>query len=365
MPMRHPDARRGLPFFLSIAGALLPVLLPVLAPVLFPFDASAATCKTQAQMPPEQRVALASTSRILLGEVQTGDVQALRQNTLPAVAADFSGIAATVDSLKPFVGKATITVENLFLLDSSAEPLAPRTDFFCGTPVVVMNLTDLPPGIYAVAIIHATGVPQPQQIVLILAQSAGRWMLGGFSYKPMLEAGHDGLWYWIAARKYAQRNMNLDAWFYYKTAAYFLSPVDYLSSPNLDKLQHEEDLVKPTNLPGSRPITLSEQGALYQITSIDTTDALGAFDLEVQYTPNSQQAAELRDPVSARKQVTQVMVALLDLHPELHEAFHGIWVHANQGTASLFSLDLPMDQIIPGPLTPPLSSSPVTNPVIR
>jgi hypothetical protein len=356
MPMRHPDARRGLLLFLAIAGALLPVLFPTLLPIA----ARAASCKTQSQMPPEQRVALSSTARVLVGEVQNGDVQALRQNTLPAVAADFSGIAATVDSLKPFVGQATITVENLYFLDSSAEPLAPRTDFFCGTPIVVMNLTDLPPGIYAFAVLHATGVPKPQQIALILAQSADhRWLLGGFYYKPLLEAGHDGLWYWVTARKYAQRNMNLNAWFYYRTAAFYLNPVDFLSSPNLDKLQHEEDLVKPNNLPGSKPITLSEQGSMYQVTSIDTTDELGAFDLEVQYTPNSAQAAELRDPVSARKQVTQVMIALLDLHPELHEAFHGIWVHANQGSNSLFSLDLPMDQIIPGPQSPPISPSPV------
>jgi len=353
MLMRHPDARCGLLLFLAIAGTLLPVL--------FPFEARAATCKTQSQMPPEQRVALASTARVLLGEVQNGDVQALRANTIPAVAADFTGIAATVDSLKPFVGQATITVENLFALDSSTEPAGSvRTDFFCGTPVVVLNFNELPPGIYALVVLHATGVPQPQQITLVLAQSAGhRWMLGGFSYKPMLEAGHDGLWYWVAARKYAQRNMNLDAWFYYRTAAFVLNPVDYLSSPNLDKLQHEEDLVKPNNLPGSKPITLSEQGAMYQVTSIDTTAELGAFDLEVQYTPNSAQAAELRDPVSARKQVTQVMIALLDLHPELHEAFHGIWVHANQGSNSLFSLDLPMDQIIPAPQSPPIRPSPV------
>jgi anti-sigma factor RsiW len=117
MPMRHPDARCGLLRFLAVAGVLLPALLPALLPVA----ASAASCKTQSQMPPEQRTALASTARVLLGEVQNGDVQALRQNTLPAVAADFSGIAATVDALKPFVGKATITVENLFALDSSTE----------------------------------------------------------------------------------------------------------------------------------------------------------------------------------------------------------------------------------------------------
>ena len=357
MPIRHPDARRDMLLFLAIAG----VLLSVLYPLLFPSEASAATCKTQSQIPPDQRVALSSTARVLMGEVQSGDVQALRANTLPAVAADFSGVASTVDSLKPFVGQATITVESLFALDSSTELIgSPRTDFFCGTPVVVMNLTDLPPGIYALAILHATGVPHPQQIALILAQSADRrWLLGGFYFKPMLEAGHDGLWYWVTARKYAQRNMNLDAWFYYRTAAFFLNPVDFLSSPNLDKLQHEEDLVKPNNLPGSKPITLSEQGSLYEVTSIDTTDELGAYDLEVQYTPSSAQAAALRDPPSAREQVTEVMIALLDLHPELHDAFHGIWVHANQGTSSLFSLELPMDQIIPPPQAPAVTPSPV------
>jgi hypothetical protein len=39
------------------------------------------------------------------------------------------------------------------------------------------------------------------------------------------------------------------------------------------------------------------------------------------------------------------MTALLSLHPELHDAFHGMWVHADQGSASLFSLELPMEQI--------------------
>jgi hypothetical protein len=39
------------------------------------------------------------------------------------------------------------------------------------------------------------------------------------------------------------------------------------------------------------------------------------------------------------------MTALLSLHPELRDAFHGIWVHADQGSVSLFSLELPMDQI--------------------
>jgi hypothetical protein len=39
------------------------------------------------------------------------------------------------------------------------------------------------------------------------------------------------------------------------------------------------------------------------------------------------------------------MSALLAQHPELQQAFHGIWVHADQGDASLFALELPMQQI--------------------
>ena len=66
-------------------------------------------------------------------------------------------------------------------------------------------------------------------------------------------------------------------------------------------------------------------------------------------------------PSAARKQVLELMSALLALHPELREAFHGIWVHADKERASVFSLELPMDQI--DPVTPPVAIS--QNPVSR
>jgi len=271
----------------------------------------------------------------------------MKTNTIPAVAADFSGIASSVEGLKPLVQKATVTVFDLYALDASTEaPNTPRTDFYCGTPVVVLNFTDLPPGSYALAILHATGVPQPQQISLILSKTADRkWMLAGLFSKPMTEAGHDGLWYWVSARKYAQKSMNWSAWFYYRTAANLLNPVPFLSSSNLDKLQHEEDKVHPENLPGTNPLTLDAKGSSFKVTAVDITSELGALDLDVHYTPDATQAAKLRDPPSARQQVIDVMTGLLALHPDLHEAFHGIWVHADQGDASIFSLELPMDQI--------------------
>jgi hypothetical protein len=308
-----------------------------------------------------ERDALSSAARTMISEVQSGDVQALRTNAIPAVAADFGAIAGSVDGLKPLVLGAAITVDSLYSLDASAESVgSPRTDFYCGTPVVVLNFTDLPPGIYAVAILHATGVSQPQQISLILSETvAHHWMLAGLFSKPLIEAGHEGLWYWVSARKYAERKMNWNAWFYYRAAAYLLDPVEFLSSPNLEKLQHEEDMVRPTTFPGTKPMILDASGSVFQVTAIDTTTALGTLDLEVHYLPDVAQAAQLHNPPTARKQVTEVMTALVAVHPELQEAFHGIWVYADEGSASLFSMELPMEQIVPEKQLPAADSNPV------
>jgi hypothetical protein len=307
----------------------------------------AASCATQAQMTAAQRSELSNAARSLAAELQSGDSAALKANTLPAVAADFSGIAASVQNLKPLLQNAAITVDSLYILDASSQPAGTaRTDFYCGQPVVSLNFSDLPTGMYALAIVHATGVSQPQQISLILAKSnQQKWLLAGLFSKPMVFVGHDGLWYWTSARKYAQGNMNWDAWFYYRIANALLNPLDILSSPNLEKLQRETDKAKPTNLPGPTPMPLTVHGGTYSVTAVDTTNTFGTLDLDVHYTPDAAQAAQLRDPPAARQQVTDVVSALIEQHPELHQAFHGIWVHADQGQVSLFALDLPMDGI--------------------
>jgi hypothetical protein len=305
------------------------------------------SCATQAQMEPSQRDSLSTTARTIVSYVQKGDAQDLRAMTAPAVAADFTGMTASVAHLQPLVQAATITVEELYLLDAGDIAAGTqRTDFYCGSPVVVVTLDGLPPGTYALVVVHASGVPHPQQLALIFSGAAGQhWMLAGLINKPMTAAGHDGLWYWTTARRYAQTKWDWDSWFYYRIAADLLDPLDSLSSPNLEKLRKEADQVKPSDLPGSAPMTFYAAGMLFTVTAIDTSTALGALDLDVHYTPDTSQAAQLRDPQQSRKQVTAVMTRLLEMHPEMRGAFHGIWVHADQGANSLFALELPMEQI--------------------
>ena len=335
--------------------------------VLFAFQAAAlvpcafgAACTTQSQMTAAERESLSNTAKIMAMQVQVGDTQGLRAITLPSVASDFSGIADSIVRLKPQIQPATITVDDLYILDASTNPASgSRADFYCGSPVVVLNFDDLPQGVYALALIHATGVPNPQQISLILSKTQdNHWLLAGFFDKPMTEAGHDGLWYWISARKFALRPSSWAAWLYYRQAEFLLDPFDSLSSPNLQKLQHETEDVHPNGLPISGSMTLNATGESFNVTSIDlTTQFGGALDLEVHYTPDSTQAAQLRDPPLARKQVVDVMQALLNQHPDLREAFHGFWVRADQGSNSLFALELPMDGIAAPGTTPSPKSS--------
>lgn len=309
-----------------------------------------ASCTTQAQMTAEQRNKFVQTSRDFATIVERNDTQALRAKLLPAVAGDFDGIAASVQAASPLIQHAAITVDAMYQLDASTDqPGSARTQFFCGTPTVVLTFDGLPPGLYALSIIHATGVPKPQQIALILAKGTNNtWQLAGLYAKPMIEDGHSGLWYWSSARKYAEAQKNWDAWVYYHLAANLLDPADFLSSPNLEKLQHETDKVKPADFPGSAPLKLTVSGKTYTVTAVDTTTEFGALDIDLHYTPDSSQAEQLRSPVAARQQVTDVMLALIAQHPELREAFHGIWVHADQGNASLFALELPMSGIASG-----------------
>src|SRR5581483_5742130 len=354
------QVRKGLPMRTKrmLQWCVWPVLLLASAVLVVP-RAHATACTTQSQMTSAQRDGLANAARTMLNQVKSGDVQALQANTIPAVAVDFSGIRNSMDYLKPLVQSATVTVDVLYILDASSDPVGtPRTDFFCGSPVVVLNFTNLPPATYALAITHATGVQQPQQIALILQKSAGdRWMLAGFFDKPMIEGGHDGLWYWSSARKYAQSKADWGAWLYYRIASNLLNPLDFLSSPNLQKLQQEADKVHPSSFPGEHPLALNASGVAFNVTAIDTTTTFGPLDLDVHYTPDPTQAAQLRDPPSARKQVTEIMAALLQMHPELQSAFHGIWVHADQGNATLFALELPMNQIAASPQPSGVNSS--------
>lgn len=306
------------------------------------------SCTTESQMTQAERVVFERAARSLGEQIQAGNVAAVKADTAASVAGHFEPLAATIEQATPEIKRASLTVETLYSLKATdIQAGAGNAEFFCAVPnsslVVTVTIPGLPPGDYALAILRATGVAHPQQISLIMEDEpagSAHWKLAGLYVRPLTAAGHDGVWYWKQARVYAQRKQNWNAYFYYQTAVFLLNPVDFLSSPNLQKLQKEMDAVSPADLPGKSPLMVEAGGQSLAVTALRTDSFQSGLDLVVDY-----QAKGVTGPVETRTQIMELMKWLLKKHPELREGFHGLWVYASSGTGAPFAIELPMDQI--------------------
>ena len=345
-------ARRILRFFPTLfglsgsfqrcAGAAALCLLSVAS-------AHAVTCTTQAEMKEPERAALVNAVRSLAGRIQANDPNGVKAATIPSVASNFGGIASSIQRLSPDLAGATFVVTSLYNLDATdAAPGEDAVQFFCGVAAndlhVIFNIPGLPAGHFAFAIVEATGIKNPQRLSMLLERSApqdaGTWQLAGFFPRPLTSAGHDGVWYWQQARAYNKAGHPWSAYFYYQTAIYLLLPADFVDSNNFDKLIQEVRTATPGGLPGAQPMTVNVDGAPVAVTNLHTDSTFGGFDLVVRYD-----TADVSNLVTARAKSVALMKALLALHPEWKEAFHGMWVFANAPNQQPFSLELSMPQI--------------------
>src|ERR1700727_2712250 len=194
--------------------ALVITAVTLLAPVRM----LAVSCTTQAQMTEAERTTLVQSGHNLASAVQSGNASAVQALTIAKVKAQFDPIANTIEQTAPLLTGATITIDALYGLDASdLKTAAEDTVFYCGvanSPVHVdVTIPQLPQGQYALILVHATGVKQPQQMAFLL-QKNGDWQLAGLFVKPLLVAGHDSVWYWTKARAFTQNNKKGKAYFY-------------------------------------------------------------------------------------------------------------------------------------------------------
>jgi hypothetical protein len=310
--------------------------------------ALAISCTTQSQLSEAERTSLVDSAKSLAALAQSSDIPGLKAKTLASVAERFDPIAAAIESAAPLISRATFTVESLYLLDSSDQKTTlDETQFFCGganSHEVVLSIPNIPPGKYAVTVLHATGVESPQAITFILAVDSsvkGQWKLAGCFIHGLTMAGHDGVWYWTRAREFAAKKQKWNSYFYYQTAIYLLTPTYFFSSPNLDKLLKEQAAIAPDGLPNAnQPMAFSAGAQNFDITDMHTDGSLGGLDLVIQY-----KSADTSDPVAARARNVDLMKAMLTQHEELREGFHGLWAFANAPNERPFANELPMAQI--------------------
>jgi hypothetical protein len=250
-----------------------------------------------------------------------------------------------VDSSAPLMKGGKIQLRNLYLLDATSLTATADTQFFCsnasGSLTVTLTLRALQPGRYAVVLADAVGAPYAGQIgfLLVWAGPADGWKLGGLTVRPGSLDGHDGVWWWSHARDLAKEGRNWSAWYAYETARMLLVPVDFLSSPNLEKLGAEQTAIK-SSPQEMFPLALPDGSRTWKIDTVGLDPMLLHADLGVLY-----ESTGITDPAAQRTEAVAVLSAFLKAHPELRENFHGLWAYAVKDGKRTPVMELPMAQI--------------------
>jgi hypothetical protein len=319
------------------APAVLTVLLCV------PAASYAVSCTTQAELTPQDRDALAAVSQKLATAVVDQDNATLQSMLLPMVTGQWEGIRGAVEAAAPVVKGGQVKLNFAYVLDASAQTAPADTQFFCsntnGSLTVTISMRSLPAGKYALILSEAAGSPLAGQLGFILGWDANAWKLGGVYIRPGMLDGHDGIYYWKQARILATSNAPWAAWFSYEIARYLLVPVDFLTSPNLEKLGQEEALIKGSPAE-SFPSQLPDGARTWKIESVNFDPALRQADLGITY-----ESTGVTDPAAVRTEATAVMSALLKAHPDLRQNFHGLWAYASRGGKVSPVMELAMAQI--------------------
>lgn len=285
----------------------------------------AETCQTSTDMDEATRAALTTAGQRYFDLIARGDFAALRQNAIPGLASDFSGIEATMKEHQQDLAGSKAGPRPAFLLDASGTATIPHAEFFCGvfgksgqtSGSAVFYLNNLPPGKYGVVILDANSAKNPTTVSLILQQMGSDWKLGGLYIKAMQIAGHDSAWFLSRARDYKTKGQLHNAWLYYQAAVSLVSPLDFMSTAASDKLLDESQGAKPADLPvDGKPVDLTGPGATYKLTALFPQAVGNDLDLIVRY-----QVSDISNTNQTYQSNVAVMKALVAKYPELRDAF--------------------------------------------
>lgn len=307
-------------------------------------------CSQAGEIDAATRAAIDAATTQFIQFAAHGDAQGLRQAAIPALASAFGGVRQAVTHDRGLLGDQ-ITIRREYLLDASraTAPLS-RAEFFCGvygttghTPSSAsFAIPNLDPGLYALVLTNATGGKVPYMVTVVLQKLQNQWKLAGYYPKPSEVSGHDATWYVLQARKFKKQGELHNAWLYYVLGWEIYSPVDFMSSLQLDKLSNEIQEVRPADLPVSAPVPLSAaSGRSYNLTQVFAApDERGQLSLVVKY-----QAADISNTAQSFQDNTEVMKALVAKFPELRSAFSGIVARATTASGQDYGTLLAMEDI--------------------
>ncbi len=306
----------------------------------------AQTCYTESEIDAPTTKSVEAAAQLYFNMSAQGDVAALRANAIPEVSSNFAGIEQAVVSNKMYFAQEQPSETRIFILDASELKTAPpRSDFYCGIynspDRVGFSIPNLPPGRYAVTIAKVTD-PHPITLTMIL-QDAGKnsWKLAGYYARQNSIGGHDGQWFLTQAREFKSKGQRYNAWFYYLTAWDLIAPVNFMGTPQLDKLSDEIQAARPSDIPSAAaPMDLAAGGKTYKISEMIAVPVPGDVDLRVQY-----ESADAGNATLAAQDNLAVSKALLMKCPELRSAFGGVFARAADNDGHSYTTLTPMKDV--------------------
>ncbi len=318
--------------------------------LIVPSVASAVDCSQASEIEPGTRAAIDNAAIQFIQYAAHGDLQSLHQASIPVLASAFEGVQQAITRDKGVMGDQ-VTIRRDYLLDASkATATLPRAEFFCGaysssghTPSSAsFAIPNLEPGRYALVLTSVSGGKSPYMVTVVLQNVEGHWMLAGYYPKPSEVSGHDAAWYLQQARRYKQQGQLHNAWFYYVLTWEIYSPVDFMSSLQLDRLSSEIQAAHPADVPLADPVPLTAaNGRTYNLTQeFAVPDEQGQLTLVVKYA-----VADVSNTVHAFQDNSAVIQAIVARFPELRQAFSGVVARATTSTGQDYGTLLAMKDI--------------------
>jgi hypothetical protein len=286
-------------------------------------------------MASELRQSLADAAIAIATAVKSNDTERVRSMSAPEIASNFDSTVFVIHQTASAIANDTLRVTQLYRLDASSRKPndSAEADFGCAlsgtTDEVDFSIPGLPPGVYAFAIVEATG-DRPWLLPVLLQQQGTAWKMAGFYPHAHTAAGHDGLWYWTTARADAKAGKKWLAWVLYGEADQLLRPANFITSTHLDQLRSE----RQTNAPGElsngisaeSPLVIkAKDGSEFHFTSLGSTvtDDGKSLNLVLHYRVDS-----IGEPAAAGARNTAAASAMLAAHPELREGFSNVSIFA-------------------------------------
>ena len=310
--------------------------------------AHAQTCLTASDMDAPTRSALEAAGKRYFEMAARGDAAGMKQNSIAALAADFSGVETAVKDNQSALAGVQPTLEPPFLLKAEGDKPLERAEFLCGVfskngqtaNSAAFVIPNLAPGSYAVVILGVPG-PKAKTVSFVLQQQGAEWKIGGFYVRASQAAGHDYSWYAEKARAFKAKGQDHDAWLYFTEARELASPLTFMYTQKTDKLYDESQGAKPADMPAAgSPTELAAAGKTYKLTTMFAVAVGDELDVVVKY-----QVASVSNTDETFKENMAVIHALVAKYPELREAFTSVVARAVEPSGRDYGAMLPMKEI--------------------